>query len=174
MHDTGLDSLSVQNLLALHARILGELRTRGVIRTANNPVADYAELLTSTALSLTLAPNSAKGYDATDAEGRRYQIKARRQTKWRKPARFSAIRGIEEHHFDYLVAVLFGEDFQVKRAAILPWQLVRSRVFWQSHVNASVLPLRDTIWTDDSVRDITVALQEVQTNPELGGAAMVT
>jgi hypothetical protein len=157
-----LKSLSVLDLLALHSGILDELRRRSVLRTANNPVADYAELLVCSALSLTPAPNSEKGYDATDSDGRRYEIKARRQTKRSKPTRFSAIRGLEEGHFDYLVAVLFKEDFRIHRAAILTPEAVAKRVFWQKHVNGWILPLNDSLWNDSVLQDITARLQEIQ------------
>jgi hypothetical protein len=66
-------------------------------------------------------------------DGKRYEIKARRQTKGSKPTRFSAIRGLEEGHFDYLVALLFTEDFRVHRAAILAREAIAKRAFWQKY-----------------------------------------
>jgi hypothetical protein len=162
MDKPDLGSLSAVELLGLHSRILAELRARGVLRTANNPVADYAEFLVCSALSLTPAQKSEKGYDATDAAGLRYEVKARRQTRWTKATRFSAIRGLEEAHFDYLVALLFSEDFRVERAAMLPRETVVQRAFWQQHVNAWILPLNESLWTDDSAQDITEAIRDAQ------------
>src|SRR5712671_1175595 len=75
-----LGGLSTSNLLQLSAGVIDELRRRGVIRTTNNPVADYAELLAARAFGLVLAGRSEAGYDATDAAGNRYQVKARRLT----------------------------------------------------------------------------------------------
>lgn len=68
---------STRELLAEHVRIMSKLRTRGVSRTNNNPTSGYAEWLTSQVLGLTLVENSSTGYDATDAEGKRYEIKSR-------------------------------------------------------------------------------------------------
>lgn len=56
------------------ARSMRELRDRDLIRSWNNPVADYAERLVAEELQLELAPPVAQGYDATDAAGCRYQI----------------------------------------------------------------------------------------------------
>jgi hypothetical protein len=162
MDDSTLGSLSILQLLAVHARVLGELRTRGVLRTTNNPVADYAELLVCRALSLIPAPNSEKGHDATDADGKRYEIKARRQTKESRPTRFSAIRGLEEGHFDFLVAVLFTEDFRVHRAAMLTREAVAQRAFWQKHVNGWILPLGESLWYDESAQDVTARIRGAQ------------
>ena len=53
-----LTSLSDIELLSLHSEILTQLRFRGVIRTKNNPVGDYAEWLVSNALGMTLLSNS--------------------------------------------------------------------------------------------------------------------
>ena len=74
------DGLTTSELLQLWSRSLAELRTRGICRSANNPVADYAELLSTRALGLTLAAKSNTGSDAVDGQGQRYEVKARRIT----------------------------------------------------------------------------------------------
>lgn len=82
-HLTSYDWLNALNnleLLSLHSEILTQLRSRGVIRTKNNPVGDYAEWLVSNALGMTLLSNSSAGADAIDADGLKVQIKARRVT----------------------------------------------------------------------------------------------
>lgn len=42
---TQLQQLTSLDLLRLHGRIIDELRGRGVVRTGNGPIGDYAELL---------------------------------------------------------------------------------------------------------------------------------
>src|SRR3546814_20590701 len=54
-----------------------DLIHRGLIRTRNPPLGDLAEHLVWKAYGGTLADNSAKSYDVTDADGRRIQVKAR-------------------------------------------------------------------------------------------------
>ena len=56
------------------------VKRRGVVRTKNNPVGDYAEWLVTTTFGLALAGKSSAGFDATDDDGTTYQIKARRVT----------------------------------------------------------------------------------------------
>ena len=52
-----LDGATPGELLALYARILDGLLARGVVRSTNNPVADYSEYLTARALNLRLVAN---------------------------------------------------------------------------------------------------------------------
>ncbi|MGE0273690.1 MAG: hypothetical protein AB7H88_11740 [Vicinamibacterales bacterium] len=69
---------SLAEVLKLHCEVLEELRRRGITRSANNPVADYTEVLVAAALELDLEAPSSSGYDAIDKRGRKYQIKGRR------------------------------------------------------------------------------------------------
>ena len=55
------------------------MRRRGIIRNNNNPLGDFAEDLVCRSLGLQIAQNQAQqGFDATDAQKVRYQIKSRR------------------------------------------------------------------------------------------------
>ena len=159
-----LDKMSTGRLLKLFADIIETLYRRRVIRTSNNPAADYAEYLVCRTLNLERAGASEKGHDATDRKGQKYEIKARRMTPHNKPTRFSAIRQLDEHHFDYLVAVLFENDFKVSRASIIPYDEVERVAFWQQHVNAHIMPISDTIWELASAKDITNKLNEGSRN----------
>ena len=73
-----MTDLTNEEVLRLWATVMGELRRRRVIRSANNPVADYAETLVAERLGLQLVGNSTASYDAVAQDGTRYQIKARR------------------------------------------------------------------------------------------------
>ena len=157
-----LASYTVMDLLALHAGIIEELRNRQILRTVNNPVADYAELLACRALALSPAANSEKGYDAKDKKGRKYQIKARRIANGSKPTRFGVIRELDENHFDFLVTIVFSHDFRVQKAALLPPSVVKEKAFFQSRINGWTLRLCDSLWSHPSVEDVTRQLQEAQ------------
>jgi len=161
-----LISLSILEVLELHAATMSELRRRKVTKSSNGPLADYAEHIVCKALKLRPAVNSTKGYDATDVRDAKYEIKARRQTALSKPSRFSALRDLEHHHFDYLVAVLFAEDFKVKRAVVLPRTAIKRLAFRQEHVNAWILPLQDSLWTQTGAKDITARLASIQKQGE--------
>jgi hypothetical protein len=157
-----LESLKTHELLGLFSGVLDELRRREVIRSTNNPVADYAESLVARALSLELAPKSSTGYDAVDALGQRYEIKGRRPTKQNRSTQLSAIRGVDLEHFSFLVGVLFAEDFSVHRACVIPYKTVKELAVYRPHVNAWILHLRDSVWNAPDVRDITNLLSDVQ------------
>jgi hypothetical protein len=70
--------LTAKELLVLGVDANAELRRRGIIRTENNPIGDFAEHLFCRAYSWKLVDSSAKEVDAIGPDGIRYQIKARR------------------------------------------------------------------------------------------------
>jgi hypothetical protein len=76
-HAPDLSTFSESALFSLYRTILSELKHRGVIRTENAPVGDYAEYLVATALGGLLAPNSEKLWDVLANDGERLQVKAR-------------------------------------------------------------------------------------------------
>ena len=76
-----MQNAEMEQILALmnqYAAVLITLNERGVIRTYNSPVGDFAEWLVSQKLGLRLEKNSARGLDATGSDGLRYQIKSGR------------------------------------------------------------------------------------------------
>lgn len=158
-----LQSATPSELLALYVAVLKELRHRKVVRSTNNPVADYAEFLLSGAMGLKLAAKSTTGYDALDTNGKRYEIKSRRITAHNKSRQLSVIRGLDKGHFDYLAGILFAEDFTVQRACLVPFEVVKKEADYREHINGWVLHLRDSIWELPGVRDITTSVKARQT-----------
>ncbi len=153
---SNLKGKSVPQLLALHVDIMEELRERNVVRSANNPTGDYAEYLFRKAYGWTLEHNSAKAFDATDNDGKRYQIKGRRIHKRNGSRQLSAIRDLDGFHV--LAGVLFQHDFAVKRAALIPVEIVRQESSPDRHTNSHRFLLRDRIWTLPGVTDVTDCL----------------
>src|SRR5437762_12174339 len=98
----GVTGLTTRQLLELYAVLLGELRTRGVVRSTNNPAADLAERLCAKAFGLTLVSKSTAGFDAVGPDGTRFQIKARRLTSENASTQLSAIRGLRKARFEFL------------------------------------------------------------------------
>jgi hypothetical protein len=113
-------SYTDDELLLAYVAVMAELRRRGIIRSSNNPVADYAEGLIARSLNLTLAGRSAAGYDAVDSQGLKYQIKGRRLTPENPSTQLSHIRRLESRPFDVLAAVIFDVNFSVDYAALIP------------------------------------------------------
>lgn len=150
-----LKSLTVAELLCLYGEVLDELRGRQVVRSSNNPLSDYAERLFCDAFGWTQKRNSAAGYDATDNDGKRYQIKARRLTSFNRSRQLSAIRKLDGDPFDALAGVLVDERFQVLRACLVPVAVVRQRAARVEHTNSWKFMLVDDVWTSPDVRDVT-------------------
>ena len=154
-----LGGISTPNLLLLSGGVIEELRRRRVVRTTNNPVADYAEFLAARAFELTLAARSESGYDGTDTGGLRYQVKSRRLTSANPSRQLGFIRGLDGDPFDYLVAILFKADYAVFRAALIPVAVVRSRATWVEYVHAWRLVLSEPVFELDTVTDVTERLR---------------
>lgn len=155
MNADDLKSLPAGTLLRLSALVIEELRRRELVRSSNNPVADFAELLAARALSLTLVGKSSAGHDAVDASGARYQVKGRRITAHNPSRQLSFIRGLPEKPFDFIVGILFDADFSVKRACVIPFDVVQRRAVFVPKVNGHRFLLRDDVWTENTVRDLT-------------------
>jgi hypothetical protein len=146
-------------LLKSYGALLDELRRRGIVRSSNNPLSDYAELLFCTAFGWRRTDNSAAGHDAVDeSTGATYQIKARRLTAHNTSRQLSAIRNIEAKPFDFLAGVLVDAEFQVVRAAVVPLAVVRERSARVEHTNSWRFLLRDDVWLAPGVIDVTARL----------------
>jgi len=165
MADVDLDARSTPALLRLHAAVIDELKSRGVVRTKNNPVGDYAEWLVSQALGLALQDNSAAGYDATSEDGVRYQIKARRVTPDNRSRQLSAIRKLDAADFDRLIGVIFNAQFEVTDAYEIPHEVIAEYSRYRSHTNAHVLHLQGSLLQDSRVTDIADRLRSPRCRP---------
>ncbi|NYT30534.1 hypothetical protein [Rhizobium sp. WYCCWR 11128] len=147
---------STAELLTMHAAIMEELRSRRVLRSANNPTGDLAEHLFCAAFGWHQVANSVKGYDATGDNGLRYQIKGRRNHRRNKSRQLSAIRDLDG--FDVLAVVLFD---RVTRAALVPTATVRRETTYVEHTNSHKFMARKRIWNIEGVLDVTDKLQGV-------------
>lgn len=154
-----LDALSDRNLLDLHCRLMELLRQRGVVRSSNNPVADYTETLVARALGATLEANSKAGYDAIGIDGTRFQIKGRRLTPANRSTQLSAIRNLDRDPFDQLAAVVYNSNLVVQYAALIPLGTVRMLSRYRAHTNAHTLHFRRALLDEASVTDITSTIQ---------------
>lgn len=154
-----IKSLSTIELLRAYGAILDELRIRDVVRSTNSPISDYAEVLFCRAFGWSREGNSATGFDARDAAGVRYQIKARRLTDAPGSRQLSAIRNLAGDPFDQLAAVLFAPDFSVDRAALIPIAVVKQHVRRSVHTNSDVFHLRDDVWAMPGVVNVTDRLR---------------
>ncbi|MCJ7490585.1 MAG: hypothetical protein MUP15_00230 [Dehalococcoidia bacterium] len=158
MNELDLQRMATPDLLSCFARVLEELQARGVVRTRNNPVADYAEWLTSQRLGLDLAANSRAGYDAIGPNGDRFQIKSRRLASSRGSRQLSVIRNLAAKQFDYLIAIVFDNDFIVTEAYKMPHDVIGRFARFSQHQNGHILHLRGEVLNESGVENITAHL----------------
>ena len=125
-HVTDLSTFSESGLFSLYRAILSELKSRGVIRTENAPVGDYAEYLVATALGGQLAPNSEKSWDVLGEGGEKLQVKARVVSDPPEPGQLQ-LSPFRSFGFDFAVIVLLSAaDYAVARASKVPRYVVES------------------------------------------------
>lgn len=160
MGDPEVSTRSVGELLSRYARILAELRRRGIVRSANAPAGDYAEWLCARALEATLVDNfSVKSHDLVLADGRRVQVKARVTSD---PPRAGQLQTspFRSWDFDLASCVLFRDhDYEVLRGALIPVELIRAHAQFRQHVNGSVVLMRGALLDHEDAEDITDRLR---------------
>jgi hypothetical protein len=155
MHEP-VGALSDQDLVALWAATMTELRRRELVRSSNNPVADIAESLAAKMLGLTLEGQSTAGYDAVDDSGVRYQIKARRLTAHNTSRQLSFLRNLDSQPFDVLLALIFDDGLQLQEMWKIPHSVIHKYARWSAHANAHILTVRGPLLLDPAVERIPV------------------
>ena len=148
-----LPTMSEVELLQTHSEVITELRRRGVVKTENNPIGDYAEWLVCKRLILQGQGGSKKAFDAIDRQGNRYEIKGRRSSA--NSVQFSTIRNLQQHGFDFVIAIIFDEDYSVRLAVKIAYDAVPKLARYQAHVNGYNLILTSKAVEEDGVEDIT-------------------
>ena len=141
-------------LLEVYSLIIEELIRRGVIRTTNNPVADYAEYIVAKKLGLKLENNSTAGHDAIDENNIKYQIKSRRNNDRNKSKQLGVIRNLELKKFDYLIGVIFNDKFHVLEAYKIPVGAISDYARFSPHQNGHILALKGKVLRDERIEDI--------------------
>ena len=134
-----LKNMDEQRLLKLYSELMEELRDGELIRTSNNPVADYAEKVAVEYMGLIRLGKEERGYDAVGKNKRRYQIKGRRVTKHNGSRQLGVIRNLDEKLFDYLIAVIFNEDFSENEIWKVPYRFVKENSRFSKHQNGHIL-----------------------------------
>lgn len=149
-----LEEFEVIELLQLQAKATEELKRRKIVRTNNNPLGDYTEWLVAKRMNLTLANNSKAGYDAISDAGVTFQIKGRRITPSNQSRQLSAIRNYDAKDFDWLIAVIFDQDFNILNAHLVPHEVIGEYCPHRAHVNGRVVVMSGPIVNDGRVMEI--------------------
>ena len=149
-----MNETEIKGLLKEYSKILSSLYSAGIVRTYNSPVGDYAEWLASTKLGLELQRNDTAGYDAKDKEEKRYQIKGRWMHPGKNTRELTVIRDYDKDPFDYLVVVVFGADFEVEEAYLIPHEVIGKYFTHKKHLNGIIVNLTKKFLSDPQVKDI--------------------
>lgn len=147
-------NLEDKRTLKQYSQIMRELRKRKIVRSRNNPVADYAEKIVADKLKFKLASKSCKGYDAVDQNDIRYQIKGRQLLELKSSRQLGVIRNLDGNYFDYLIAIIFDSEFYVLEAWKIPRELIKNYARFNSHQNGHILILKGRILQDRGVKRI--------------------
>lgn len=155
-----MNESDIKQKLKDYAEILNSLHSAGVVRTYNSPVGDYAEWLVSSKMGLELQRNSEKGYDAIyGTDKTRYQVKSRWMHQKERSRQLNVIRNYQDKQFDYLIAVIFDENFEVAEAYKIPHDLIGKYFPPNKHQNGIVVTLTNKFIKDEKVVDITNILK---------------
>lgn len=146
-HASEMNKIHLEDLLKTYSEIITELRRRNVVRSSNNLTSDYGEFIAARFMKLELSKNSNKGYDAIDKKGIRYQIKSRRVTRFNKSKQLGVIRNIKSNPFDFLVVVIFEEDFSIKEIWKIPLSNVIKHSRFSKHQNGNIAILNKSLIT---------------------------
>jgi hypothetical protein len=110
-----------------------------VIRTRRSLEADYSEWLMERMFQLKLAPSPIQeGYDALDAAGLKYQVKARLVPSLSASTSFDF--SSTPHAFDFFLAVLLTPNLDL----LAVFRVAREKVLIHAHRNRGSLRLRYT------------------------------
>lgn len=147
-------------LFSLQGQLLAELRHRGVLRTNNPPVGDYAEWLVWRALGQERLPvNSTKSYDLVSEQFGKVQVKARLVSSPAKSGQLQA-SPFRSEEFDHAAFVLLSAvDFSVVSAVILPLDAVKSRWSWRPQVRGWTVLMNGPTMGHLQAEDITDGLR---------------
>ncbi|HEX8753958.1 MAG TPA: hypothetical protein VF731_11125 [Solirubrobacterales bacterium] len=141
------EEISDAELIELYGSVMEELRERGIVRSANNPIADIAERIIADHYGVDPEPPNSKAYDVVAKDGTTIQVKALRRTKSSR-RNLSPLRSLD---FDYVAAVIFHADMQPIGAFLIPHEAVLDHMRWSKTWNAQCLSVTNLLQDDPRV-----------------------
>lgn len=147
------DKFNDDKLVQLYGDLLKELKRRGIIRS-KNIVGDLGEHIairrynsTSGLPKLQAAPPGTQNVDALSRNGDRYSIKSITGNVtgvfYGLPTKGSD--EIPEKKFEFVIVVIFNDDYTVKRIVELTWMQFLKHKRWHSRMGAWNLPINKEV-----------------------------
>lgn len=140
-------------MIATYGELITELKRREIIRT-KNVVGDLGERFAidfytqnSSLESLSDAPPSTKSIDAIGEFGNKYAIKSitRNITGVFYGLPHKDSMEIPEKLFDYLLIVLFSDNYEVRTIYELTWEQFLTHKKWHSRMDAWNIPVNQKV-----------------------------
>lgn len=141
---------TTSQLLGDWAAIMRELADRNVIRTNNNPLGDIAELVVANHVGGERGSFSQAGWDVITPDGEKVQVKALREVPGKKRTNFSPVG---DSDYDFVVLVIFDENFRVTQALRLDRELVEE-VFDENSKGQRIIRWSKKLASNPKVRSI--------------------
>jgi len=67
----------------------------------------------------------------------------------------SAIRNLGSHDFDYLIAVVFNDLYEIEHVIKVPHEVIEKYAQYRAHVNAHIFIFCDSVLNDPKIENIT-------------------
>lgn len=155
----GFENLNDDELVASYPAFLAELKKRGIIHS-RNIVGDLGEYLairhysrTAGLPKLQAAPIGTTNVDALSRDGDRYTIKTTTGSVtgvfYGLPAKGSS--QLPEKKFEFLIIVVLGADYTVKKIVELNWTQFLSHKKWHSRMTAWNLSINRAVIKDAKI-----------------------
>lgn len=146
-------------IISLYSDLIAELKSRGIIRT-KNLLGDLGEYLaiehynnTPGLATLQAAPAGTQNIDAISRKGERYSIKS---TSGNLTSVFYGLNDpnsdeIEIQKFEYVIIVLFDDNFKLKKILELPWNSFLQHKRWHKTMRGWNLSITKKLVEDSTL-----------------------
>ena len=154
-----LSNLKNTQIISLYSDLIAELKSRGIIRT-KNLLGDLGEYLaiehynnTPGLATLQAAPAGTQNIDAISRKGERYSIKS---TSGKLTGVFYGLNDpdspeAESQKFEFVIVVLFDDNFKLKKILELTWDLFLQHKRWHKTMRAYNLSITKKLLAESSV-----------------------
>jgi hypothetical protein len=154
-----LSNLKNTQIISLYSDLIAELKSRGIIRT-KNLLGDLGEYLaieyynnTPGLATLQAAPAGTQNIDAISRKGERYSIKS---TSGNLTGVFYGLNDpespeIEAQKFEYIIVVLFDDNFKLRKILELTWDLFLQHKRWHKTMRAYNLSITKKLVEESTV-----------------------
>ena len=154
-----LSGFTDQEIISLYSELISELKARNIIRT-KNLLGDLGEYLAIHHYSknpafpnLQAAPAGTQNVDALSRKGERYSIKS---TSGNLTSVFYGLNDVdllevETQKFEYVIIVLFSDEFKLQKILELPWDLFLIHKRWHKTMRGWNLSITKKLVEDATV-----------------------